>query len=250
MSIPKIALQLWSIKEHIQENLEASLKAVSEMGYDGVEFAGYFDNSADDVKSWLEKYNLEVAASHTPFEALQDNLEAEIEFAKTINNKFMIVPYASFDSLSEWENFWKEMEKIARRLNEEGITLGYHNHNHELDSSKGYEILDLAAKLAPSILLEIDTYWVNFADVDPVKWIKNHTDSVGMLHIKDFDEINKESIQISQGSLPINDYVKVASQLEHPWLVIEQEAFRTASPLEAAAANVKTLRKIVEEVAK
>ncbi|UUX33901.1 sugar phosphate isomerase/epimerase family protein [Fundicoccus culcitae] len=250
MSIPKIALQLWSIKEHIQDNLENSLKEVSQMGYDGVEFAGYFGHKAEDVKSWLDEYHLQVAASHTPFESLQNDLEAEIEYAKTVGNKFIIVPYATFDNLAGWENFWKEMEAIARRLNDEDIMLGYHNHNHEFDGSKGYDILDLAAKLAPSILLEIDTYWVNFAGVDSVKWIKKHTDSVGMLHIKDFDATNQESIQIGEGTLPIADYVKVASRLEHPWLVIEQEAFRTATPLEAAAANVKALREIVKEVAK
>ena len=40
-----IALQLYSIRHDCEKDLPGTLKAVARMGYDGVEFAGYYGYS-------------------------------------------------------------------------------------------------------------------------------------------------------------------------------------------------------------
>ena len=54
----KVGLQLFSIRDAMEKDMDATLKAVKEMGYDYVEFAGYFGKSAEEVKAILDKYGL------------------------------------------------------------------------------------------------------------------------------------------------------------------------------------------------
>ena len=50
---PLISLQLWSVQDACQENFEEVLTKVKEYGYDGVEFAGYYGCSAEEIKKTL-----------------------------------------------------------------------------------------------------------------------------------------------------------------------------------------------------
>ena len=53
----KIGLQLYGVRDKMEKDMDATLKAVKEMGYECVEFAGYFDKTPDEIKAMLEKYN-------------------------------------------------------------------------------------------------------------------------------------------------------------------------------------------------
>ena len=54
MSRFKLGLQLYSVRDFMEQDMEATLKAVSEMGYECVEFAGYFGKTAEEVKALMD----------------------------------------------------------------------------------------------------------------------------------------------------------------------------------------------------
>ena len=86
-------IQMYSIRDLAKVDLEAALKTVSEQGYKYVEFAGFFENSAEDVASWLKKYNLTVSGTHTGAVELKPEVLAEtIAYHKTIGNTKIIIP--------------------------------------------------------------------------------------------------------------------------------------------------------------
>ena len=60
----KVGLQLYSVRDEMQNDLEATLKAVKEMGYDYVETAGYFDRTAEEFRALLDKYGLTCISVH------------------------------------------------------------------------------------------------------------------------------------------------------------------------------------------
>ena len=66
-----IALQLYSIREDCARDLEGSIKAVAEMGYEGVEFAGYYQRGADELKSLCDAHGLQIVGTHIGLDALQ-----------------------------------------------------------------------------------------------------------------------------------------------------------------------------------
>ncbi|MGG6313571.1 sugar phosphate isomerase/epimerase family protein [Paenibacillus macerans] len=245
---PKISLQLWSIREACEENLYEALKEVQKSGYDGVEFAGYYGHSAAEVRSFLDALGLEVTASHISYEALQRNLEETVSFEKGIGNSRIVVPHATFKTFEEWKTFIAEMEEIAEKVAEEGIDFFYHNHAHEFTEIPGQDILDYMVKNTKYINLEVDLYWLADSGKDVFLWLKEHEDRIGLFHMKDMQESPRESTEIGSGVLPMKEYVQMAKQWSLPWLIVEQEAFQSYQPLEAAAIDFGQLKAIVEEV--
>jgi hypothetical protein len=88
-----IGLQLYSVREDCKRDLPGTIAAVGKMGYDGVEFAGYYDRSAEDLRKMLDDNGLVCCGTHTGLDTLlEDNLAKTIEFNKTLGNKYLIVP--------------------------------------------------------------------------------------------------------------------------------------------------------------
>lgn len=245
---PKIALQLWSIKEACEANFHEALKEVKKSGFDGVEFAGYYGKSAAEVKGYLDECGLEAAASHIAYEKLRANLEETVAFEKAIGNKRIVVPHASFATFEEWQAFIAEMEEIAAKVAEDGMEFYYHNHAHEFTEIPGQDIIDYIYKHAKHIRLEMDLYWLSYSGTDVFPWLAAHQDRIGLLHMKDMQESPQESTEIGSGILPMKKYVELAKQLALPWLIVEQEAFQKYQPLEATSIGYRQLKALVEEV--
>lgn len=249
MTKPKIGLQLWSIQDACREDFFAALQAVKEAGYDGVEFAGYYDYPAEEIAAWLDTLQLDVAASHIPYEALQPSrIKETLAFEQTIGNQRIVIPYATFDSLEKWQAFAQETKEIAQQVQAAGLTLYYHNHAHEFTEVPDQSMIDVLCKDNDQLHLEADLYWLAFAEVDVLTWLADHQETVGLVHIKDMQAAPKESTEINSGILPIKAYVQAAKTLDLPWLIVEQEAFQAYGPLEAVAIDYLQLKDIVEEV--
>src|ERR1700749_1481131 len=88
-----VGVQLYSVREDCKKDFPGTLAALAKMGYPAVEFAGYWDRSAVEIKKMLDDNGLVACGSHTPSEMVQpDKLQATIEFNQTIGNRFIIVP--------------------------------------------------------------------------------------------------------------------------------------------------------------
>ena len=93
MSNIPIGLQLYSVRDDCEIDLPSVLKAVGGMGYDGVEFAGYYGRTASELRQMLDDNGLKCCGTHTGLETiLGDELEKTIAFNQTLGNKFLIVP--------------------------------------------------------------------------------------------------------------------------------------------------------------
>lgn len=243
---PLISLQLWSVQDACQENFEEVLTKVKEYGYDGVEFAGYYGCSAEEIKKTLAELSLKGSGAHISFESLRDDFEKTINFEKEIGNQAVIVPYMGADSLEVWTEKILELKEIAKKVNSEGLVLGYHNHAHEIMDIPDVNILEKMVEMIPDIQLEVDTYWLFYAGVDVLAWLKKYQKNIKWLHLKDIlvTGEEKESTEIGQGILPIESYLDWAKNADLEWVVIEQEAFQKLTPMESAAVNVKTLKEL------
>ncbi len=243
---PLISLQLWIVQDACQENFEEVLTKVKEYGYDGVEFAGYYGCSAEEIKKTLAELSLKGSGAHISFESLRDDFEKTINFEKEIGNQAVIVPYMGADSLEEWTEKILALKEIAKKVNSEGLVLGYHNHDHEIMDIPDVNILEKMVEMIPDIQLEVDTYWLSYAGVDVLAWLKKYQKNIKWLHLKDMlvTGEEKESTEIGQGILPIESYLNWAKNANLEWVVIEQEAFQKLTPMESAAVNVKTLKEL------
>src|SRR5579859_244504 len=87
-----IGLQLYSIREESKKDFPATVQKTAQMGFEGVEFAGYFGMSAKDLRKLLDDVGLKSFGTHLGIETLQgDEFKKTVDFNLTIGNKYLIV---------------------------------------------------------------------------------------------------------------------------------------------------------------
>lgn len=241
-----IALQLWSVQDETEKDFFGTLEKVAEMGYDGVEFAGYYGKTADEIQVKLAELGLKAAGSHIQYEQFLTNLDEVLAFEKVLGNKNLIVPWAAFDTVEEWQLFADNMKTIAEKVAAAGFNFSYHNHNHEFEEINGQPILTWLLQEVPTLNVELDTYWVQFAGVDAVEYMANYAGRMKLVHLKDQKENPIESTEIGNGVLDIASYVKQAEENGVDWFVIEQEAF-TQPTLKSVEIGLINLKRIIAE---
>ena len=143
------------------------MRQVAEMGYRSVEFAGFFGHSAQEIKGWLDKYGLTASGTHTGMSELTgDKLQETIAYHQAIGCQNLIVPYESFATKGEIDAFIQRVQQVEPQLNAAGITLHYHNHDHEFKPNQDGLIPEEELLARTNLLLEVDTYWVYAAGKD------------------------------------------------------------------------------------
>ena len=190
MALP-VALQLYSVRDDASKDLAATLRAVKEMGYDGVEFAGMYGHSAEYIRGLLDGIGLVAVSAHVPYlDMLKDPKGVLSQYAE-IGCKFVAIPYLNPEyrpGQPEFANVIENAKMLGRVAKELGMTLLYHNHDFEFVKLDGEYALDILYKEVPAELLEteIDTCWVNVGGEDPSAYVRKYTGRAPVVHLKDF----------------------------------------------------------------
>ncbi|MDY6314184.1 MAG: sugar phosphate isomerase/epimerase [Clostridia bacterium] len=185
----KIGVQLYSVRDDMEKDMEKTLKEIAEMGYDSVEFAGYFDHTAEEVKAILDKYGLEAISVHQTYEPFLEDGENMVKYLKTIGAKYSAIPWLGLDYHRGGKLYaYDTIIKVAKFLKENGITMLYHNHDFEFTRVDGKFILDWLYETIPEDLIktEIDTCWVRYAGYDPAEYLLKYSGRAPLVHLKDF----------------------------------------------------------------
>ena len=179
-------LQMYSVRDLTEKDLDDALRAVAELGYRFVEFAGFFGHSAKEVREMLDRYGLTVSGTHTGLgELTKDKIEETIAYHKTLGNDCIIIPWADFTTPEKAESTLQAINEAQERLAKDGIRLGYHNHAQEfLPDASGHCAFD-ALQTRTAVEFEIDTYWAYVAGLDPVELLDRLGDRVRVIHLKD-----------------------------------------------------------------
>lgn len=200
MSSPKISVQLYTIHEALDQDLDGALARLAEIGFRTVE-AFDFVRRADALKESFERHGLTAPTGHaflieeegisSPDGLLSVPPAQEVfAAARTLGVDVVIDPFVP---PNRWQNL-SDVQGNAERLNarvaqaaEYGLRVGYHNHDHELTLQlDGRPALEVFADLLdPSVLLEIDLYWAAAAGVDVVALLQRLGDRVHAVHVKD-----------------------------------------------------------------
>ncbi len=224
-------IQLYSIRDLTEKNMDEALRRVSELGYKFVEFAGFFGIPAEEIKEMLEKYNLRVSGTHTSWEELAYRFEETVAYHKAIGNKHIIIPGGHFQTQARIDAFVKVINEVQPKLAAEGITLGYHNHACEFLPNKDGSNIEDQLIYRTNIELEIDTYWAFVGKTDPVAVLDRLGDRVKVIHIKDGDA-NGHGTPLGMGEAPVAAVYAKAVEMGIP-MVVESETCKPDGITEA-----------------
>ncbi|WP_028559969.1 sugar phosphate isomerase/epimerase family protein [Paenibacillus pinihumi] len=252
MGALKIGLQLYTVRDNTEKDFEGTLRAVAAMGYEGVEFAGYGGISAEEMKALLTELNLTAIGSHISLEQLENNLEGEIEYLKTIGARYGVLPYLQEKdrgSDEKWLALIEKLDRFGEAFRQNGLIFGYHNHEFEFtDKLDGGYVFDaIYEKVAPERLqVEMDIGWVQYSGLDPLAYIAKYKGRLPLLHLKDYRKGEPgeqiDTVELGQGDLDLPSIIASAEKADVEWIIVEQD--RCANPsLEA----VKTSKQWLNE---
>lgn len=235
----KIAAQLYTVREEVSQDLIETLEKVAALGYEGVEFAGFFSIPAKVLKGHLERLGLTVVGSHTPLEDLVSGLDEVIAYNKIIGNRYIVCPWSDVKDEASLEVLVSKLQSIVTRLAQENMLLLYHNHDHEFKKVAGNYMLDLLFEKCEGLQAEVDTFWVHRAGVGVRDYLLKHQDRVKLLHLKDGTE--QELKAIGEGTAPVREVMQLAQEWQMEWIIVEND---TPSPtgLEDLARSISYIK--------
>ncbi len=186
-----VGLQLYSVREDASKNLYATLKKVKAMGYDGVEFAGLYGHTPEEVRDMCADIGLVPVCAHVGYLDMVTDAAKVCDDYKTIGCKCIAVPMIAPALRPDAGNFSALIENLrmfGKVAKEKGLTFLYHNHDFEFYKMDGKYGLDVIYDSIPADLLqtEVDTCWVRYSGVDPAEYLKKYAGRAPVVHLKDF----------------------------------------------------------------
>ncbi|MFN4227709.1 MAG: sugar phosphate isomerase/epimerase family protein [Candidatus Ratteibacteria bacterium] len=248
----KIAVQLFSVRQDCEKDLYNVLKEVAKIGYEGVEFAGYYNRLAEELKKMLDDLNLKVAGTHIRIDTLLgDELKKTIEFNKIIGNKYLIVPALPEEmrcSKERWIETAKLFNKISEQVRKEGMFVGFHNHAVEFQKIDGEYPWDIFFKNTISeVVMQLDTGNAMKGGVKPeelIDIIKRYPKRALTVHLKEFSSKNDKAV-LGEGELNWKEFIKVCKEIGNTeWYIIEQESY-AYTPIECIKKCYENLKSII-----
>lgn len=210
-----IGLQLYTVRDLMQRDVEQTLASVAEIGYEEVEFAGYFGREPRALRDTLDRLRLSAPATHVPVEQMRDELDEVLATAQVLGHRWIVVPWlAERDrTLANYRRLAGEFNQWGQACSERGMRFAYHNHEFEFQPTDGVVPYDLLlTETDPSLVeMELDLYWATVGGQDPVAMFEKHRGRFPLWHVKDgtFGEGGRTMTAVGEGEI---DYRRIFDQ--------------------------------------
>ena len=245
MASTPVGIQLYTVRQDCRDDFEGTLKALAEMGYEGVEFAGeYGGMSPDDLAGFLGELGLRACGLHAPKNEVDDSASQAYAYARGTGCEYITTRLAG-DVEKDWPAAIALVQRAGRAAAQCGIQFTYHNHAQEFQRIDGEYALDmLYAQTDPQeVAAELDTHWIARGGCDPADYIRKYAGRVPQLHLKDIGP-NDEFIEIGNGVLDLPGVLAAAHDAGSKWIIYEQDRCEGA-PIESARTSIVNLRKVL-----
>ncbi len=247
MSNIPIGLQLYSVRDDCARDLPGVLKAVAGMGYGGVEFAGYYGRTAEELRLMLDDNGLACCGTHTALETvLGDELERTADFNKTLGNLFLIVPSlprARTGSSEAWLETARVFDGASERAEALGMHVGYHNHSEEFQALPGGALpWDLFfGHTRREVVMQVDTGNMMHGGAAPAPFLSRYPGRALTVHLKEYSAADPDAL-VGAGDVPWGEIFRLCESVGGTrWYIVEQETY-AHPPLECAARCLEALR--------
>jgi sugar phosphate isomerase/epimerase len=248
-----VGLELFSVRESLQRDQDATLRAVAKMDYQCVEFyAPYFDwteAQAKETRKLLDDLGMKCYSTHNSAAYFsKENLPRAKSLNLILGSKYLVM--ASSDpktTLQQWRELADTLNHVTDELERDGLKAGYHNHNAEFAPLEGHRPMEvLAEKTKPSVMLQLDVGTCMEAGADPVAWIRANPGRIRSIHCKDWAPGADKGYKVLFGE-GVADWKAIFEAAEHgggvEYYLVEQEGSRL-SELDSAQKCLDAFKRV------
>jgi sugar phosphate isomerase/epimerase len=248
-----IGLELYSVRDVLQQDLMGTVRAVAKMGYEGVEFySPYFQWTTEktrEVRSLLDELGIRCFSTHNSASALApENIGRAIELNQILGSEFIVVASAGrVEGLDGWKQVAANLTAAAEKLKPTGMRAGFHNHKTEFVPLEGTMPMEvLAANTPREVVLQLDVGTCLEAGVDPVAWIQKNPGRINSIHCKEWSKDPAVGYRalLGEGAARWKEIFAAAEKtggVKH--YLVEQEGSRYSS-METAERCLAAIRKL------
>jgi len=238
-----IGLQLYTLREALASDFEGVVRKVAEIGYVGVETAGFPGTTPKNAVKLFADLGLKVAGAHLPL-PLGDKKTETLETISTLGCRYLIcswldpkIYYTSLDGIRRACDLLNEAGTVAAQ---NGLVLVYHNHWSEYEKVDGQYVYQVMLQhLDLKVQFELDTYWAQVGGVDAVTALKALGDRAPLLHIKD-GPLKQDVPQVAVGEGKMDFHKVTPAGKSAQWLIVELDECAT-DMMEAVAKSYRYL---------
>ena len=250
-----IAVQVYSVREEAERDFAGTMKKLGEMGYDGVELAGLYGKSAEEIRDSIKAAGLTAISAHVSYDELAGDLEKTLQDYETIGCRYIVIPWLGEDrrfGAALYEETIKGIPVISEGCKKHGMTLLYHNHDFEFAKTPDgtYALDQLYAEVPADVLgAEPDTCWIKVGGPDPSEWLKKYSGRCPLVHVKDFRRKadGVDLLALGEGEQDFPTLVKTAKECGAQWLVIEQDDHPYGTPMGDMKKSLNYLKELGKE---
>ncbi|MBE7026430.1 MAG: sugar phosphate isomerase/epimerase [Ruminococcaceae bacterium] len=248
----KIGAQLYTIRDHVKTDaeLEASIDKLVKIGYTFGQKSAMDHIAPEKLKEITQKTGFEFTGDHISFDSY-DNIEKVILEHKIYNCMMPGVGSLPTEMRTSKEgilSFMKKANEVSDKLATEGMTFTYHNHAFEFTKIDGKNIMDYILETAnENFKLMVDVYWLSYAGINPVKFLRKYKDMVGGVHYKDLKIVDNapQMCEVGEGNLDWEEICAVCDEIKPRYIYVEQDRYWTDDdPIKALEISYNNLKKL------
>ena len=245
----KIGIQLYSVRDQLAQGFEAPVRKIADLGYAGVEPAGFPGTTPEAAGKLFRQLKLEVPSAHSGL-PIGDHKNEVLDAMRAIGCRRIISGFGpdAFQTLDKIKASCDTFNQAAAAAQAAGMQFGIHNHWWEFQAVEGQPVYKTMLKhLSADVFFEVDTYWARTAGADPAAAVRELGARAPILHIKDGPGVQgQHHTAVGDGIMDFPAIAKASAKTAE-WWVVELDSCAT-DMMEAAAKSYAYLTR--EKLAK
>ncbi len=246
-------VQLYTVRDQLSKAPEATLEAISEIGYREVEM---LRTQVRTIAPLLQRFRLRPISLHFETPLLTGNYKAwqhaamppiesgasyqqSLELAQNHGFRYIVFNYLTPEErlgLDFYRALAEKLNTAAAQAQRAGLQFCYHNHDFEFEPKPGGRPIDVLLRELDKdlVALEVDVFWVSMAGVNAADFLRDHADRVALVHLKDrakgtpvhYDiaTVPNETFRaVGSGDLPFREILAAICQTKAKHAFVEQD---------------------------
>ncbi len=249
----QIGAQLYTVRDYTQNpaDFAETLRKVAAIGYKTVQVSGTCPFEAAWLRDLLAETGLSCVITHTNPDRVAYDTERVIEEHRTFGCEYIGIgsmPWGLASNPAGLDAFVEVFSEPARKIQDAGMKLMYHNHGFEFEKAGGITLLERLAGAFPADLMgfTLDSYWVQYGGGDPAEWAEKLAGRIDCVHVKDMKVAGgkPQMAYIGEGNINFKRFLAACQAGGTRFVLVEQDDCGGADPFSCLAKSRETLLKM------